>query len=130
MLHREDMDVKDRADRALRAGRANEALPLYTSLLRKVTVLEGGIYESWLEGAQAAYLALGRKREAGYVLIALRRFAEAEVCFEAADFPHEWALCAANQGRPREAARVLAGAGLTALAAIALEVAGDWAGAR
>jgi tetratricopeptide (TPR) repeat protein len=126
----QELDVKDRADRALRAGNAAEALPLYTSLLRNVTVLEAGVYESWLDGAAVAYQALGRLREAGYVLIALRRFSEAERCFSPDRDPHEWALCAANQGRPREASRILANAGHTALAAMALEAAGDWGGAR
>jgi hypothetical protein len=129
-LDPQDLDVKDRADRALRAGNAAEALALYASLLRQVTVLEGGVYESWLEGALAAYQALQRPREAGYVLIALRRFGEAERCFAADRFPHEWAVCAANQGRPRDASRALAGAGYTALAAMALESAGDWGAAR
>jgi tetratricopeptide (TPR) repeat protein len=129
-LDRQDLDVKDRADRALRAGNAAEALPLYLSLLRNVGVLEAGLYESWLEGAATAFGALGRTREAGYVLMSLRRFAEAERCFQSEREPHEWALCASAQGRPREASRVLAAAGLTALAAIAVESAGDWGAAR
>src|SRR3954454_9385533 len=77
-VDRQHLDVKDRADRALRGGNPGEALPLYTSLLRQVTVLEAGLYESWLDGAAAAYRALGRMREAGYALVALRRYAEAE----------------------------------------------------
>jgi tetratricopeptide (TPR) repeat protein len=129
-LDRQDLDVKDRADRALRAGNAAEALPLYVSLLRNVAVLETGVYESWLDGAATSFTALGRTREAGYVLMALRRFAEAERCFLPEREPHEWALCAMNQGRPREASRVLAAAGYTALAAIAVESAGDWGSAR
>jgi HEAT repeats len=129
-VDRQHLDVNDRADRALRAGNAAEALPLYTSLLRQVTVLEAGLYESWLEGAAAAYRALGRTREAGYALLALRRFADAERCFTAERDPHAWALCAASQGRPRQASRVLADAGHTALAAMAVEAAGDWAAAR
>ena len=52
-LDRQDLDVKDRADRALRTGNAAEALPLYTSLLRNVAVLEGGVYENWLDGVSA-----------------------------------------------------------------------------
>jgi tetratricopeptide (TPR) repeat protein len=129
-LDRQDLDVKDRADRALRAGKAAEALPLYSSLLRKVDVMGAGLYEGWLEGAAACYQSLGRTREAGYVLVALRRFAEAERCFDPQKQPHEWALCAANLGRPREASRTLAQAGHTALAALALESAGDWSAAR
>jgi hypothetical protein len=129
-LDRQHLDVKDRADRALRAGNAAEALPLYTALLRHVSVLEAGLYESWLEGAAAAFKALGRTRESGYALLALRRFAEAERCFTPERSPHEWALCATNQGRPHEASRVLAAAGHTALAAMAVEGSGDWATAR
>jgi hypothetical protein len=129
-VDRQHLDVKDRADRALRGGNPGEALPLYTSLLRQVTVLEAGLYESWLDGAAAAYRALGRMREAGYALVALRRYAEAERCFTPERDPHAWALCAASQGRPREASRVLAGAGHTALAAMAVEASGDWAAAR
>jgi hypothetical protein len=129
-LDRQDLDVKDRADRALRAGSPGEALPLYTSLLRNVAVLESGVYESWLEGVAASLSALGRAREAGYMLLALRRFPEAERCFLPERDPHEWALCALNQGRPREASRVLASAGYTAMAAMAVESAGDWGAAR
>ncbi len=128
--HHHDLDVKDRADRALRAGAAAESLALYSSLLRKVDVTAPGVYEGWLLGALAAYQALGRRREGGYILMALRRFAEAEPCFDPHRLPLEWALCAEKQGRPREAARALAAAGHTALAAIALEEATDWAGAR
>jgi hypothetical protein len=129
-LDRQDLDVKDRADRALRNGNAAEALPLYASLLRNVAVLEAGVYESWLDGVATSLAILGRAREAGYVLMSLRRFAEAERCFVPERDPQEWALCAMNQGRPREASRVLAAAGYTALAAIAVESSGDWAAAR
>src|SRR5438045_7164191 len=96
-IDRQHLDVKDRADRALRAGNGTEALSLYNSLLRHVTVLEAGLYESWLEGAAGAYRTLGRTREAGHVLFALRRFGEAERCFSPEREPHEWALCAASQ---------------------------------
>jgi tetratricopeptide (TPR) repeat protein len=129
-LEPEDLDVKDRADRALHAGNAGEALSLYSTLLRKVAVLESGIYDSWLDGAAAAYLALGRTRQAGCVLLSLRRFSDAEKCFDPSAFPQEWALCATAQARPREAARALMGAGHPVLAALALEKAGDWSDAR
>jgi tetratricopeptide (TPR) repeat protein len=129
-LDQQDLDVKDRADRALRNGNAAEALPLYVSLLRNVGVLETGVYEAWLDGVASALTALGRTREAGYVMMALRRFSEAERCFQAERDPQEWALCALNQGRPREASRVLAAAGYTALAAIAVESSSDWGAAK
>jgi tetratricopeptide (TPR) repeat protein len=129
-LDHQDFEVKDRADRALRNGNAAEALPLYVSLLRNVTVLEAGLYEGWLEGVVSALTTLGRQREAGYVLMSLRRFADAERCFAPEREPQEWALCAINQGRPREASRVLAAAGYTALAAIAVEASGDWGAAK
>jgi HEAT repeat protein len=127
---REDIDLKERGDRALRAGRAMEALALYRSLLRQTEVFEPGVYESWLEGALTAYKAMGRKREAGYVLLALRRFADAESSFDAQAAPVEWALAAARRGQRREAAARLAAAGHPALAALELDGSGDAAGAR
>ncbi len=130
MATRDEIDTKDRADRALRAGRAREALGLYATLLAKVSVFEPGLYESWLEGALAAYQTLGRNREAGYVLLGLRRFAEAQRLFPVEERPLEWALCASRQGRHGEAARVLAEAGHPALAAVELETAGAHTAAR
>jgi hypothetical protein len=127
---RDEIDTKHRADRALRAGRAREALGLYATLLAKVSVFEPGLYESWLEGALAAYQVLGRNREAGYVLLGLRRFAEAQRLFPVEERPLEWALCASRQGRHGEAARVLAEAGHPALAAVELETAGAHTAAR
>src|SRR4029079_14646328 len=107
-----------------------EALALYSTLLAKVQVFEAGHYESWQEGALAAYSALGRMREAGYVLLALRRFSEAQRHFPVADRPLEWALCASKLGRHGEAARVLSEAGHPALAAVELETAGAYTAAR
>jgi len=130
MASREEIDTKDRADRALRSGRPREALGLYGTLLARVQVFQAGLYESWLEGALAAYQALGRSREAGYVLLALRRFAEAQRAFSIDERPLEWALCASQQGRHGEAARVLSEAGHSALAAIELETAGAFTAAR
>jgi hypothetical protein len=130
MPTREETDLKDRADRALRVGRPAEALSFYRALLRRVTVFETGVYESWLEGALSAYQALGRRHEAGFLLLALRRFGEAERCFEAVDTPIEWALAAARRGQRREAADALARAGHTALTAIELDGSGDAAAAR
>ncbi len=129
-LDRRDADVHERADRALRENRPAEALPLYLSLLRHVGVTAPGAYDRWLDGALAAFQALGRTREAGCVLLALRRFGDAERCFDPQKQPHEWALCAANQGRHREAARAWSVSGHGALGALALERGGDWAGAR
>lgn len=121
MPTREEIDSKDRADRALRSGRPREALGVYATLLRRVQVFEPGVYESWLEGALAAYQALGRRREAGYVLLGLRRFADAQRLFPSTERPLEWALCASKLGRHAEAARVLSQAGHPALAAVELE---------
>ena len=42
----------------LRTGRHRDALAGYGLLLAKVQVFEAGLYESWLEGALAAYQAL------------------------------------------------------------------------
>src|SRR5258708_4331430 len=127
---REEIDAKDRADRALRSGHVREALGLYSALLGRVQVFEAGLYDSWLEGALAAYQVLRRGREAGYVLLALRRFAEAQRQFPVDKHPLEWALCASKLGRDGEAARVLSEAGHPALAAVELEASGAHTAAR
>ena len=64
------------------------------------------------------------------LLLALRRFAEAQRHFPAADRPREWALAASRLGRHGDAARVLSDAGHPALAAVELEMAGAHAAAR
>jgi hypothetical protein len=130
MPSRDEIELKERADRALRSGRPAEAQVLYRSLLQRVSTFEAGLYESWLEGALHAYQALGRRREAGCVLLALRRFADAEGCFDPLVDPVPWALCSSRRGRRREAADVLARAGHTALAALELDAGGDPAAAR
>jgi hypothetical protein len=130
MPNREQIDIRDRADRLLRGGRPRDALELFNKLLAHVNMLEAGLYESWLEGALAAYVALGRSREAGYVLLGLRRFSEAQRHFPASQRPLEWALCASKLGRHGEAARVLSEAGHPALAAVELETAGAFTAAR
>jgi len=126
----DDVEVRQRAERALRAGRAHEALSLYATLLTKVEVYNVGRYDGWLEGALGAYEQLGRAREAGFVLLGLRRFAEAQSHFPVAERPREWALAASRLGRHGDAARVLSEAGHPALAAVELETAGAHAAAR
>jgi len=123
------MDLKERADRALRAKRPGDALPLYGALLGIVHET-AGIYDSWLEGALGAYQALGRRFEAGQVLLGLRRFGDAQRHFSVGERPLEWALCASKLGRHAESARVLAAAGHPVLAAVELETAGETAAAR
>jgi tetratricopeptide (TPR) repeat protein len=130
MPTREELDVKERADRALRGGRFREALTLYGTLLTRVQAFGPGVYDGWLEGALAAYQALGRRREAGHVLLALRRFSDAQSKFSAAESPLEWALCAAKLGQFTEAARVLSAAGHPILAAVELEAGGAPMAAR
>jgi hypothetical protein len=130
MASLEEREVGQRAERAQRAGRWREALALYTTLLEKVETFDARRYDAWLEGALAAYEALGRAREAGYVLLALRRFGEAQRHFPAAERPLEWALAATCLGRHAEAARVLSEAGHPVLAALELESAGAHAAAR
>jgi hypothetical protein len=130
MPTREEVELKERADRSLRTGRPAEALSLYRSLLRRVTVFEAGLYESWLEGALTACQALGRSREAGYLLLALRRFPDAERTFDPKTAPVEWALAASRRGQRREAAEVLAAAGYPALAALELDAANEPRAAR
>jgi tetratricopeptide (TPR) repeat protein len=120
MPTREELDIKERADRALRAGHPAEALGLYGLLLARVQVFAPGVYDGWLEGAVTAYQTLGRRREAGYVMLGLRRFADAQRLLPVEAHPVEWALCASKQGHHAEAARVLAAAGHPVLAAIEL----------
>jgi hypothetical protein len=130
MATREDQDLRQRAERALRGGRWREALALHTELLGKVEIYDARRYDAWLEGALTAYEALGRTREAGFVLLGLRRFAEAQRHFPAAERPLEWALGASRLGQHAEAARVLSEAGHFVLAAVELETAGADAAAR
>jgi hypothetical protein len=130
MAKPEDTDLRQRAERARRAGRWQEALALYTALLARVEIYDGRRYDAWLEGALAAYEALGRTREAGFVLLGLRRFAEAQRHFSVVERPLEWALAASRLGRHAEAARVLSEAGHPILAAVELETAGAHAAAR
>jgi hypothetical protein len=129
MPMRVEIHTRERAERALRAGRAREALGLYWQLLGETTT-EGSHYDAWLDGVVGAYLALGRTREAGYGLLGLRRYAEAQRHFPADERPLEWALCASRLGHHGEAARVLSGSGHPALAAIELEAGGATAAAQ
>jgi tetratricopeptide (TPR) repeat protein len=125
----EILHTRERADRALRSGRPREALSHYWQLLESVKATRAH-YESWMDGAVGAYLALNRTREAGYMLLGLRRYAEAQRHFPAAERPLEWALCAAKLGHHGDAARVLSGSGRPVLAALELEAAGASAAAR
>jgi len=125
----EQIQTRQWAEQALRKGRPREALALYRKLLEHEKT-EGRHYEAWLDGTAAAYLALGRGREAGYVLLALGRYGDAQRHFPVKERPLEWAFCAARMGRRGEAARVFAETGHPALAAIELETAGAAAAAR
>jgi tetratricopeptide (TPR) repeat protein len=128
MLTRGETVLQKQAEQALREGRPAEALGGYRRLLNNVRAL-GGAYETWLAGMLAAYHKLGLRRMGGYLLLALRRFDEAQSAFDPATSPYEWALCAENMGRQQEAAAVLRSAGLPTSAAMALERAGDGQGA-
>ncbi len=125
----EQIQTRQWAEQALRKGRPREALVLYRKLLEHDKT-EGRHYEAWLDGTAAAYLALGRGREAGYVLLALGRYGDAQRHFPVKDRPLEWAFCAVHLGRRGEAARVFSEMGHPALAAIELEAAGAAAAAR
>jgi tetratricopeptide (TPR) repeat protein len=125
----EQIQTRQWAEQALRKGRAREALALYRKLL-EYDKSEGRHYEAWLDGTAASYFALGRAREAGYVLMALGRFSEAQRHFPPAERPLEWAFCAMRMGRRGEAARVFSEQGHPALAALELEAAGAAAAAR
>ncbi len=59
------------------------------------------------------------------MLLALRRFADAERAFDPAAAPVEWALAASRRGQRREAADVLARSGFYALAALELDAANE-----
>src|SRR5262245_46312412 len=113
----EQIQTRQWAEQALRKGRPREALDLYRKLLAQDKT-EGRHYEAWLEGTAAAYLALNRGREAGYVLMTLGRYGEAQRHFPAKDRPLEWAFCASRLGRRGEAARIFSETGHPALAAI------------
>jgi hypothetical protein len=125
----EQITTRQLAEQALRKGRPREALALYLKLLQHDKT-DGRDYEAWLEGTAATYLALGRGREAGYVLLALGRYGEAQRHFPVKERPLEWAFCASRTGRRGEAARVFSETGHPALAAIELEAAGAAAAAR
>jgi hypothetical protein len=129
MPNQAEIHARERADRALRGGRPAEALAHYAQLLAGVRA-DRAHYEAWLEGAVAAYLALGRTREAGYGLLALRRYAEAQRHFPPAERPLEWALASSRLGHHGDAARLLSEHGHPALAAIELEAAGANSAAR
>ncbi|HVZ74390.1 MAG TPA: HEAT repeat domain-containing protein [Polyangia bacterium] len=126
----EEVDLRQRAERAVRAERFPEALSLYGELLARVETFEAARYDAWLEGELTVLERLGRAREAGFVLLGLRRFGEAQRRLPARERPLEWALAAAHQGRHAEAARVYAEAGRHVLAALELEAAGTFAAAR
>lgn len=130
MPNREEIDLKERAERALRSGRPEEALVIYRMLLARVQVFGPGVYDGWLEGALAAYQTAGRKVDAGYVLMALRRFADAQRLFPVDTHPLPWALCASKLKQFHDAARVLGAAGHPVLAALELERAGALAAAQ
>ena len=128
MLTREETVLQEQAEKALREGRAAEALACYRRLLNNVRTL-GGVYEKWLAGMLVACHRLGKRRMGGYLLLALRRFDEAQSAFDPESSPYEWTLCAEALGRHQDAAAVLRKAGLPASAALALERAGDGQGA-
>src|SRR4051812_3820461 len=129
MATTEQIATRQFAEQALRKGRPREALALYLKLLQHDKT-DGRDYEAWLDGTAATYLALGRGREAGYVLLALGRYGEAQRHFPVKERPLEWAFCASRTGRRGEAARVFSETGHPALAAIELEAAGAAAAAR
>ena len=73
----EQIQTRQCAEQALRKGRPREALALYRQAAR-ARQDRGRALRGVARGTAAAYLALGRGREAGYVLLALGRFAEAQ----------------------------------------------------
>jgi len=130
MPSRDEVDTKERADRALRSGQPAESLLLYRSLLTRAVVMEPGLYESWLEGTGQAYRALGKHRHAACVLMGLGRHADAAKLLSAELHPVEWALCMAETGQHDRGAKTVSAAGYPVLAAILREHGKDFAGAR
>lgn len=129
MPTREEIELRERADRALRRGRPSEALGHYRSLLRRVKEMQPGVYEGWLEGFLSACRALGREREAAYALIGLRRFADAERGLDPTRDVVALAACLAKRDTRAEAATLLEAAGLPTLAAFEREACRDLTGA-
>jgi tetratricopeptide (TPR) repeat protein len=119
-----EASLEAEAELALREGRPAEAVTLYRRLLENVGVL-GGVYEQWLARLLVAYRGTGDKTAAGYVLMTLRRFEEAQVCFDANAQGFAWALCAESLGQFRQAAEAFRAVDAPALAAMAWERAGD-----
>jgi tetratricopeptide (TPR) repeat protein len=128
MLTREESELQERAELALREDRPAEALGCYRRLLNNVRAL-GGAYEAWLAGALAACRKLDQRRSEGILLLALRRFDEAQACFDATRSPYERALSAEAAGRFQDAAAGFRLANLPVSAAMVLERAGDGPGA-
>jgi len=126
---REELDTKARADRLLRSGNHAEALVLYRTLLVRVSAFEPGLYESWLDGAMAAFRLQGAKREVGCIQLALRRFSEAQKSLDPTVDPVAWSLAMSRQGFRKEAAVAMESAGFLVMAARELEASEDNAGA-
>jgi tetratricopeptide (TPR) repeat protein len=119
-----ETSMQANAELALREGRPAETVALYRRLLDNVGVL-GGVYEQWLGRLLVACRGAGQKTAAGYVLMTLRRFDEAQGCLEPTEQGFAWALCAESLGQLRQAADAFRAADAPALAAMALERAGD-----
>jgi len=128
MLTQDEAVLQEQAERAWREDRPAEALGCYRRLLNNVRAL-GGAYETWLAGTLAACRKLDQRRSEGILLLALRRFDEAQACFDPASNPYERALCAEAAGRFQEAAAGFRVANLPVAAAMVLERAGDGPGA-
>ncbi len=119
----EILHTRERADRALRNGRPREALGALLAAARERQGRRGRTTRAGSTArSEPTWRSAGRGRP-GYVLLGLRRFAEAQRHFPAAERPLEWAVCAAQLGRHGEAARVLSESGHPVLAAIELEAA-------
>jgi len=128
MLTQDEAVLQEQAERAWREDRPAEALGYYRRLLNNVRAL-GGAYEAWLAGALGACRKLDQRRSEGILLLALRRFDEAQACFDPASNPYERALSAEAAGRFQEAAAGFRVANLPVSAAMARERAGDGPGA-
>jgi hypothetical protein len=117
------------ADQAVARGRFADAVIHYRMLVAQTHVVDYE-YDEWLRRLAECYRRLGRAREAGWVQLYLHYFDLAMQSFGEADCVLDRARALALQKRWPEAAVAFAQGGAPAQAAVALEEAGDIAGAR
>jgi tetratricopeptide (TPR) repeat protein len=123
-----------RAQSLLSAGRPAEAERVFRQLLQHTHVIDFE-YDEWLKGIGAAYRAMSRAREAGYVYLYLHAFDKALEMFPAASAPVDAARVRELEARRAggeiaqklfsQAAQLYGDAGRHVLAAIAFAQGND-----